>query len=72
MHNDKLEKLIESTKKELPNHWTEKEFEKFKQAVIDKNKEFEEFEEFKLKLYLSDFSTTELKAELRRRKKERR
>ena len=67
MHNDKLEKLIEATKKDLPNHWTEKEFEKFKQTFADKNKEFEEFE---LKLSLSDYSTTQLKAELRRRKKE--
>ena len=69
MHNDKLEKLIEATKKELPNHWTEKEFEKFRQSISDKNKEFEEFE---LNLSLRDYSTTQLKAELRRRKKERR
>ena len=66
MHNDRLEKLIEAKQKELPNHWIAEEVNKLRQTIADKNKEFEEFE---LKLSLSNYSTTQLKAELRRRKK---
>lgn len=45
------------------------EIEKIKQMVNDKESELREFQS---KMSLSDFSTTQLKAELRRRKKERR
>ena len=45
------------------------ELEKFKQMVLSKE---EELRELQSKMDLSDFSTTQLKAELRRRKKERR
>ena len=69
MHNDRLEKLIEAKKKELPNHCIDDELIVLRQMFYDKNKEFEEFE---MKFSLGDFSTTQLKAELRRRKKERR
>ena len=43
--------------------------EKFKQMVEDKERSLQETQS---KMDLSDFSTTQLKAELRRRKKERR
>lgn len=65
MHNDLLEKKIEAKKNE-PN-----EMEKLKEFFDDKEKEFANFGNT-IPRPLSEYSTTELKAELRRRKNERR
>lgn len=62
MHNDYLEKRIEKT-------YERDEFEKIKQMIDDKESELRDLQS---KMSLSDYSTTQLKAELRRRKKERR
>ena len=62
MHNDLLEKKIEGRKEEL------KELEAFKSLIADKEKELCETTKG---LPLSEYSTTQLKAELRRRKRER-
>ena len=60
MHNDKLEEKIKGRK----------ELESLEKLIRDKESELREKE---LKYPdLSDFSTTQLKAELRRRKRERR
>lgn len=60
MHNDKLEEKIKGRE----------ELESLKKLIRDKESELRE-QEFKYP-DLSDFSTTQLKAELRRRKRERR
>lgn len=60
MHNDKLEEKIKGRK----------ELESLEKLIRDKESELRE-KEFKYP-DLSDFSTTQLKAELRRRKRERR
>ena len=60
MHNDKLEERIRARA----------EMESLKKLIRDKESELRE-QEFKYP-DLSDFSTTQLKAELRRRKRERR
>ena len=62
MDNDYLEKRIEKT-------YERDEFEKIKQMIDDKESELRDLQS---KMSLSDYSTTQLKAELRRRKKERR
>lgn len=63
MHNDLLEKKIEAKKNEL------EELEKLKKFAEDKEREFAEFGDTIIRP-LSEYSTTELKAELRRRKNE--
>ena len=65
MHNDFLEKTIVS--KESEN----KVRELFEKMIADKERELFE-NTMVIERPLSDFSTTQLKAELRRRKKERR
>lgn len=65
MHNDLLEKKIESKKSELEG------LEKLKEFAEDKERVFAEFGDT-IPRPLSEYSTTELKAELRRRKNERR
>ena len=63
MDNGKLTYLIEDKVNGTD------EFEKFKQMIDDKEAELRDLQS---KMSLSDYSTTQLKAELRRRKKERR
>ena len=63
MDNGKLTYLIEDKVNGTD------EFEKFKQMIDDKESELRDLQS---KMSLSDYSTTQLKAELRRRKKERR
>lgn len=63
MDNGKLTYLIEDKTNESD------EIEKIKQMINDKESELRDLQS---KMSLSDFSTTQLKAELRRRKKERR
>ena len=62
MHNDKLEKIIEDKKAEL------KERELFEKFCDDKERAFMELEKSIEIRPLSEYSTTQLKAELRRRK----
>lgn len=63
MDNGKLTFPIENKANEID------EFEKIKQMIDDKESELRDLQS---KMSLSDYSTTQLKAELRRRKKERR
>lgn len=63
MDNGKLTYLIEDKVNGTD------EFEKFKQMIDDKESKLRDLQS---KMSLSDYSTTQLKAELRRRKKERR
>lgn len=63
MDNGKLTYLIEDKANGTD------EFEKIKQMIDDKESELRDLQS---KMSLSDYSTTQLKAELRRRKKERR
>lgn len=63
MDNGKLTFPIEDKANEID------EFEKIKQIIDDKESELRDLQS---KMSLSDYSTTQLKAELRRRKKERR
>lgn len=66
MHNDILEKKIEAQKTGLDD------MEKLKEFFEDKEKVFGKFFENVEPRPLSEYSTTELKAELRRRKNKRR
>lgn len=66
MHNDLLEKRIEKT---YERDSFEKEMAMLKAFAEDKEKALNEMV---IEKPLSDFSTTQLKAELRRRKNERR
>lgn len=64
MHNDYLENLIAKKKEVLPTETDD--LKKLKEFFVDKEKELQEMERA---VDLSQFSTTQLKAELRRRKK---
>lgn len=64
MHNDYLENLIAAKKEALPTDTDD--LEKLKEFFVDKEQELQEMERA---IDLSQFSTTQLKAELRRRKK---
>lgn len=64
MHNDYLENLIVKKKEVLPTETDD--LKKLKEFFVDKEKELQEMERA---VDLSQFSTTQLKAELRRRKK---
>ena len=66
MDNGKLTYPIEDKVNETD------EFEKFKQMIDAVNDKEAELRDLQSKMSLSDYSTTQLKAELRRRKKERR
>ena len=66
MDNGKLTYPIEDKVNETD------EFEKFKQMIDAVNAKEAELRDLQSKMSLSDYSTTQLKAELRRRKKERR
>lgn len=67
MHNDNLDKLIEARKREMCET-TEEDISRLRALVDDKEKALYEMEKA---LPLSEYSTTQLKAELRRRKRER-
>lgn len=64
MHNDYLENLIAAKKEALPTDTDD--LKKLKEFFVDKEQELQEMERA---IDLSQFSTTQLKAELRRRKK---